>query len=93
MTQIYFPHHLRHIAQQGKTLLQKLDRELRDQYHGKFIAIEVDSGDYFLGETMIDADTQARAKHPGKVFYVGRIGHRASVHFRGHMPIQLKEQR
>jgi len=93
MTQIYSPHHLRHIAQQGKTLLQKLDRELRDQHHGKFIAIEVDSGDYFLGATMIDADTQARAQHPGKVFYVGRIGHRAAVHFRGHMPIQLKEQR
>jgi len=93
MTQIYYPRHIRQISKQGKDLLQKLDRELRDQHHGMFIAIEVDSGDYFIGETMIDADTQARAKHPGKVFYVGRIGHRAAVQFRGHVPVQLREHR
>lgn len=82
--QIYRPPDIRNVSKKGRQLLEKLDPELREQYYGKFIAIEVDSGDYFIGETMIDADTKARAKHPGKVFYVGKIGYRAAVKFRGH---------
>jgi hypothetical protein len=72
----------------GKELFQKLDAELREQYYGKFMAIDAESGDYFLGATMIEADTQARAKYPGKVFYVGRIGYRAAIKYHGHMPLQ-----
>lgn len=84
MTQMYRPPNIRNISKKGRQLFEKLDPELREQYYGKFIAIEVDSGDYFIGETIIDADTKARAKHPGKVFYVGKIGYRATVKFRGH---------
>lgn len=81
--QVYQPPDIRNIAQTGRQLFEKLDPALRQQYHGKFMAIEVESGDYFIGETMIDADTQARAQYPGKVFYVGKIGYRAAMKFRG----------
>jgi len=88
MTQIYSPRQIREIASKGKALFQKLDPALREKYHGKFIAIEVDSGDYFIGERGIDASMQGKEKYPDKLFYVGRIGHRTAIKFRGHVPVQ-----
>ncbi|MFW0859482.1 MAG: hypothetical protein AAGB97_04780 [Dehalococcoidia bacterium] len=49
----------------------------------KFVAIEVDSDDYFIGDTSVEASRKARSKYPGKVFYLGRIGYRAAVSFKG----------
>ena len=47
------------------------------------MVIEVDSGEYFLGDTSVEADKKARAKYPGKVFFGGKIGYRAAVSFKG----------
>ena len=87
MTQVYSPRQIREISKTGKQLFDKLDPQLREQYQGKFVAIDTDSGDYFIGDTTIDADKKARAKYPGKVFYVGRIGYPAAIKFHGHVPI------
>ena len=87
MTQIYSPRQIREISKTGKQLFEKLDLQLCEQYHGKFIAIDADSGEYFLGDTTMEADKKARAKHPGKVFYVGRIGYRAAIKYHGHVPL------
>lgn len=61
-------------------------RYLRDRlsrkYRGKIVAIEVKSGDYFIGEDEIEAYDKARAKHPGDTFCFLRIGYRAT-HFVG----------
>lgn len=64
MTQIYYPRQIREISRKGRDLFQKLDAELREKYSGKFIAIEVDSGDYFLGERGIDALGKGRRSIP-----------------------------
>ena len=90
MTQIYYPRQIREISRKGRDLFQKLDAELREKYHGKFIAIEVDSGDYFIGERGIDASMKGKEKYPDKLFYVGRIGHRAAIKYRGHAPVQWR---
>ena len=87
MTQVYYPRQIRHISKVGKQLFEKLDPELREKYDGKFIAIEVDSGDYFIGETGIDASKKGKEKYPDKIFFLGRIGHRAAYKFRGHVPL------
>ena len=92
MTQIYSPRQIREISRKGKDLFQKLDAELREKYHGKFVAIDADSGEYFLGDTTMDADKQARTKYPGKVFYVGRIGHRAAIKYHGHVPLSARSR-
>ncbi len=88
MAQAYYPRQIHEISKKGKGLFQKLDPELREKYYGKFIAIDAESGDYFIGDTIMDADKKAREKYPGKVFYVGRIGHRAAIKFHGHVPLQ-----
>ena len=83
MQQVYRPPDIRKISKQGQRLFEALDRELREQHCGKFIAIEVDSGEYFLGGTGVEASEKARVKHPGKIFFLGRIGYRAAYTFKG----------
>ncbi|MEM9184998.1 MAG: hypothetical protein AAGB00_00710 [Planctomycetota bacterium] len=48
---------------------------------GKFIAIEPDSGDYFLGDTLSRAVGLARDAHPNRLSHVMRVGHKAAIHF------------
>jgi hypothetical protein len=44
---------------------------------GKIMAIEVDTGDYFIESTVVKAITLAQKKYPTKKFYLKRIGYRA----------------
>ena len=54
-----------------------LESELIDD----FVAIEPESGDYFLGKTLNEATRAARLTHPDQLTHVMRIGHRAALHF------------
>jgi hypothetical protein len=42
---------------------------------GKIAVIEPDSGEYFLGKTLLEALNKAEAKYPNKIFYSIRIGY------------------
>ncbi|MDZ7292300.1 MAG: hypothetical protein ONB44_21135 [candidate division KSB1 bacterium] len=66
----------------GEAVYERLRKKLEKKYHGKVAVIEVDSGDYFLGDTLIEADTKAKAKHPDKVFYAVKIGYPALYSFK-----------
>lgn len=83
LQQVYQPPDVRKISQKGQQLFDALDPELREKHRGQFIAIEVDSGDYFIGQTEMEANQKARTKHPGKVFFLGRIGYRTVYTFKG----------
>ena len=56
-----------------------ISKELEKDYRNKFVAIEVNSGDYFISDTSVSATKKAREKYPDKVFFLGRIGYRAAV--------------
>lgn len=60
------------------TQLQAL---LEAEHRDEFVAIEPESGDYFLGHTMSEATRAARAKYPDRLTHAMRIGHRAALHF------------
>ena len=49
---------------------------------GKIVAIEPESGDYFIGDSELDAYNKANKTHPNKKFYFKRIGFSAT-HFVG----------
>ncbi len=53
---------------------RKLKAKLEPKYKGKFVVIEVESGKYFVGDTLGEAADKAEAKFPHKVFYIKRIG-------------------
>jgi hypothetical protein len=62
---------------------ERLQAVLEPQHWDRFVAIEPDSGDYFLGDTFDEAVKLARAKHPSGLSHTIRIGHRAAFHMGG----------
>ena len=50
-----------------------------------FVAIEPDSGEYFLGKTLTEAAVAAEAAYPDRRAFVFRIGHEATVDMVGAM--------
>lgn len=73
----------RKIGGKGNEIFKKISKELEEDYRGKFVAIEVDSGDYFIGDTSIEASKKAKEEYPDKVFFLGKIGYRAAFSFKG----------
>ncbi len=59
---------------------QRLQRELESRHRDRFVAIEPDSGDFFLGDTFDSAVKAARTKYPTRLSYTIRIGHDAAFH-------------
>lgn len=57
------------------------ERDIRPQveetHHGKIIAIDVDSGDYTIGDTVIDVAERLRERCPGADVWLLRVGYRA----------------
>ncbi len=74
---------VREISKKGQRVLEGIPAELREAYFGRFIAIEVDSGDYFIGDTAIEATRKAQVEHPGKIFFLGRLGFPTAYTFKG----------
>jgi hypothetical protein len=63
----------------------RLQHELEARHRDQFVAIEPESGEYFLGDTFDEAVRYARTKYPDRLTHTIRIGHRAAYHL-GAMP-------
>ena len=62
----------------GWACYAEIQDNLERERHGDYVMIEVDSGDYFVGDTPEQALQQAEAAHPDKVFCLIRIGYKAA---------------
>ncbi len=72
------------VATRAKLLYEeKLRDQLEREHRNQFVAIEPDSGDYFLGETYGEAVRAARQAHPNQISFVLRVGHDAAIHLGG----------
>lgn len=70
----------RAIIERAKRLYaEQLQGVLEPQHRDRFVAIEPESGEYFLGDTFAQAVQAARAKHPARLSHTIRIGHRAAL--------------
>jgi hypothetical protein len=58
----------------GQEVYEKFRGQLESNHNGEIVAIEPESGEYFVGQTLNDADAKAYAKHPDKWIYFVRIG-------------------
>lgn len=56
-----------------------LRAELEPEHNGKFLALEVETGDYELGDSQLEALDRAEARHPDCVFYILRVGYRTAA--------------
>jgi len=61
----------------------QLQTDLESQHMERFVAIEPESGEYFLGDTFDEAVKAARTKYPSRLSHTIRIGHRAAFHIGG----------
>lgn len=58
---------------------QKLRNRLETTNPDDFVAIEPESGDFYLGHTLSEAIQSARAAHSDRLPFVFRVGHNSTV--------------
>jgi hypothetical protein len=63
---------------------QKLRAVLEPNQQGRYVAIEPDTGRYFLGDTGTAALVEAHTSMPKHSFYLARIGYEAADSLHGH---------
>jgi hypothetical protein len=67
------------LARRGEEYYERVLRfKLEPKHVGEYLAIEVESGGYALGDSTLDALDRAEAKHPDSVFYIMRVGYTAA---------------
>ncbi len=74
------------IAERAKKIYaERLKAQLEATELDKFVAIEPDSEDFFIGDTLSEAIGKSRLKYPDRLAHAIRVGHRAAVHFGMHI--------
>ena len=69
------------VAERAKQIYQEQLRErLESADHGRFLWIEPQSGQFFLGDTFDEAVNQAIDAHPDRLTHTLRVGHSAALH-------------
>lgn len=72
------------VAERAKRIYaDRLQTQLEAEHLHRHVAIEPDSGDFFLGDSFAEAVRAARSTHPNRISFVIRIGHEAAVHLGG----------
>ncbi|MDZ7312970.1 MAG: hypothetical protein ONB45_17020 [candidate division KSB1 bacterium] len=69
-------------AKKGYSLYKKLKPILEAEHLDEYVAIEMKSGDYFLGRSMGEALEKAEQKYPEAKFFVVKVGELATVSFK-----------
>lgn len=65
---------MKHKIEEASRLFEKINKELASKHKGKIVAIDEASGDYFIGDSELDAYKKAVQKYPDKKFIFKRIG-------------------
>ena len=71
---------LNDLSRRGKSVLEKKETEfLKKGLAGMYAAVEPDSENIHVGASSLEALNEAEKAHPGKLFYIARIGKKAAV--------------
>ena len=62
---------------------KNLKAALEPSHNGKFVAIELESGNYFLGKTLSEAIQAAREAYPSRLAPTLRVGAEPAIHIGG----------
>ena len=73
------------IIARGQSLYEDvLKTELEREHFGRFVAIDPESGRYFLGDTSAEALGAAHDALPSSRFYLTRVGYKTAHTIGGH---------
>jgi hypothetical protein len=79
-------------AREGKRIYQqKYAKKLESTERGRIIAIEIESGDCFMGDSTVEAILKAKEKYPDRIFYLMRVGYDAVHSSKGFVPVTEKD--
>lgn len=70
------------VAKRGYQIYRKLRKTLEREHLGEYVAIELKSENYFLGQDMGEALEKAEQKYPNEEFFVVRVGELATASFK-----------
>ena len=68
------------ISRAKQIYADRLQHELEANQKNRFVAIEPESGEHFLGDTFDQAVQSARQKFPSRLSHTIRVGHAAAFH-------------
>jgi hypothetical protein len=68
------------VAHRAKKIYEdRLRTQLEAKHIHAFVAVEPDSGEFFIGETLSEAIQAAKRAHPNRLSFAIRIGHPTAV--------------
>ncbi len=70
------------IIKKANEIFEKINRKLAQKEKGKIVAIEAESGKYYVADSELEAYKEAIKQHPKKRFVFKRIGF-SSTYFVG----------
>ena len=72
------------MARLGKQIYERDIRpHVEADHHGEIVAIDVDSGDYAVGDMAVTAAERLRERRPHAQVWLMRVGHRTLYRFGG----------
>jgi hypothetical protein len=72
------------IARRGEELYERSVRaRVEPENDGRFLALDVESGDFEIADEPLAATTRLRERHPGAVAYLVRVGRPAAFRLGG----------
>lgn len=62
-------------SEKARERYYQIKSELKKKYSpGDVVLIEPGSGDYFIGQTTVEAYRKAKRKYPNKIFFSAQVG-------------------
>lgn len=75
------------VARRGEELYERSVRaHVEPANAGRFLALDVESGDYEIADEALAASQRLRERRPGAVAYLARVGHPAAFRLGGRRP-------
>ncbi|OGM71556.1 hypothetical protein A2897_01415 [Candidatus Woesebacteria bacterium RIFCSPLOWO2_01_FULL_44_24b] len=66
---------IKELNEKGKKIYEEeLKNRLEGKYDNKLVAIEVNSGKYYIADRPLDAIHKAQKDFPDEIFYIARVG-------------------
>ncbi len=76
------------IAQRGQAFYEQQIRAKVDASNkGKFLVLDIETGEYEIDEDELEALKRAKAKHPDAALYMLRIGYATAYRLGGKSPV------
>ncbi len=72
------------IVRRGEELYQERVRaQVEPEHTGKYLVLDIETGDYEIAPTAIEAIQRMKARHADPALYILRVGHQAAYRLGG----------